>query len=268
MRIHHLNCGTMCPIGARWLLGGRTHLVAHCLLVEARDRLVLVDTGFGTQDVADPKRRLGASFERSTGPRLDVAETALYRVRALDFSPADVSDVCCTHLDLDHAGGLSDFPDANVHVTRRERDAALERKTLLERERYRPVQIEHGPKWVTHEPEGEKWEGFDAVRAIDGLDDDVLLVPLVGHTRGHTGVAIKTETGWTLHCGDSYFHHADVHPNAGKPPLMLTGYQKLLAVDEGARVANQRRLRELIERAGSRIVVHCAHDTSEYEALS
>ena len=30
-----------------------------------------------------------------------------------------------------------------------------------------------------------------------------MLIPLAGHTRGHCGVAIKTETGWHLHCGDA-----------------------------------------------------------------
>ncbi|MDP9188088.1 MAG: MBL fold metallo-hydrolase, partial [Actinomycetota bacterium] len=57
MEVHHLNCGTMCPRGAR-LVAGRgglleeSPIVAHCLLVEAGDELVLVDTGYGTGDVA------------------------------------------------------------------------------------------------------------------------------------------------------------------------------------------------------------------------
>ncbi|HET6344994.1 MAG TPA: MBL fold metallo-hydrolase, partial [Myxococcota bacterium] len=39
MRIHHLNCISMCPLGGR-LMDGRSsvfepaHLVCHCLLVE------------------------------------------------------------------------------------------------------------------------------------------------------------------------------------------------------------------------------------------
>src|SRR5438067_1248975 len=52
MIVHHLNCATMCPLAARWVLGVE-RMVAHCLVVEtARDGLVLIDTGFGTRDIA------------------------------------------------------------------------------------------------------------------------------------------------------------------------------------------------------------------------
>jgi len=42
------------------------------------------------------------------------------------------------------------------------------------------------------------------VRALPGARDDVLLIPLPGHSRGHCGVAVKTGEGWLLHCGDAY----------------------------------------------------------------
>ncbi|MGC1814984.1 MAG: hypothetical protein WA696_12670, partial [Solirubrobacterales bacterium] len=52
IEVRHLNCGTMCPRGARLLSGHGglvepTKIVAHCLLIEADGELVLVDTGFG-----------------------------------------------------------------------------------------------------------------------------------------------------------------------------------------------------------------------------
>ena len=46
VRIHHLNCGTMCPFGGS-LLGGdgaalaSARLVCHCLLIEGDDGLEL-----------------------------------------------------------------------------------------------------------------------------------------------------------------------------------------------------------------------------------
>jgi hypothetical protein len=44
MRIHHLNTGTMCPIGRRFVNGTggifqRARMVCHCLLVETNDGL-------------------------------------------------------------------------------------------------------------------------------------------------------------------------------------------------------------------------------------
>ena len=61
MRIHHLNTGTMCPIGQRLVNGTgslfhRARMVCHCLLVQTDDGLALVDTGIGLGDIADPPR--------------------------------------------------------------------------------------------------------------------------------------------------------------------------------------------------------------------
>src|SRR5207253_11423315 len=62
MRIHHLNCGTDCPLGGA-LFDGRSlgplgQIVCHCLLIETDAHgLVLVDTGYGLRDVAHPHRR-------------------------------------------------------------------------------------------------------------------------------------------------------------------------------------------------------------------
>ena len=72
MKIHHLNCGTLCPYGGRFVSGegglGGAHIVCHCLLIEAGDSLVLVDTGFGADDAAHPYRRLGAPFTAAFRP--------------------------------------------------------------------------------------------------------------------------------------------------------------------------------------------------------
>jgi len=56
MRIHHLNCGCMCPYGGAlydgFSHGIKAHLVCHCLLIETDNHsLILVDTGFGREDV-------------------------------------------------------------------------------------------------------------------------------------------------------------------------------------------------------------------------
>src|SRR5437879_605277 len=120
----------MCPHGGRLVSGegGLTgaHLVCHCLLVEAGDSLILVDTGFGTREVANPRARLGTPFTAVAHPRPRADETAIAQVRALGLDPADMRHIVLTHLDLDHAGGLADFPDAEVHVFETEHGAALE----------------------------------------------------------------------------------------------------------------------------------------------
>lgn len=261
--IHHLNCATLRPIGS---FGGRVappRIVAHCLLVERPDGLTLVDTGFGRDDIAAP-RRLGRPFVAALRPALIEAETAAAQVVALGQRIGDVTDIVLTHLDLDHAGGLPDFPHARIHVYGAELDAALN-PALRERARYVPGQWAHGPQWVRHEVAGDDWLGFEAVTA---LTDDVLLVPLHGHTRGHCGVAVRRQDGgWLLHAGDAYFDAGEKEtPPHATPGLRL--FQRLMAVDDGQRVANQARLRELHAARSAEVTIFSAHDATEYDALA
>lgn len=267
LRVHHLNCGTMCPHGGKligtpggWLSPGL--MVCHCLLVESDDGLILVDTGIGTADVADPAR-LGRLFATVVRPKLDRQETALAQIEALGYSAADVRHIVVTHLDLDHAGGIPDFPTAQVHVHRREHAAAMH-PSRRERERYRRPHFAHGPNWVLHREDGERWFDFDAVRAVPGGSDDVLLIPLHGHTRGHSGVAVRTADGWLLHCGDAYFHHGEMQTPPDCPPG-LKAFQNIVQVERAARVHNQQRLRELAAAQAGGVRLISAHDPVELE---
>jgi len=179
MRIHHLNCGCMCPVGGRlWdgvSRGPTAQLVCHCLLVETDSSgLVLVDTGFGSRDVEDPYGRLSPLFIHMNRIRLEHRYTALAEVTSRGFSPRDVRHIVLTHLDFDHAGGLEDFPEATVHVLQPEAEAAERRDGFIRRRRYRPEQWDEVGHWSFYDRGGERWFGFDAVRGLaeaGGYDD-------------------------------------------------------------------------------------------------
>ncbi len=263
VRVHHLNCATMCPPLAGLLIP-HGHLVAHVLVIEAPDGLLLVDTGLGTRDIETPRTRLGLGFLLATGPALSMAETVSAQLGRLGARPADVRNIVVTHLDLDHAGGLSDFPEATVHVVAREHALAISRQPLRHRARYRAPQFAHAPRWRDYAPGGERWFGFEGVREVEAVGADVLLVPLVGHTLGHTGVAVRSGDRWRLHAGDAYFHHNEV---LGKPaPRTLEYFQRAMAMDGQQRVANRDRLAELA-RQGT-VDVFCAHDPDELSAMT
>lgn len=246
-----------------WL--GRGEMVCHCLLLETRRGLVLVDTGLGTDDVREP-RRLGRRFLRRSAPRLSMDQTALAQIESMGFDRRALGHIVLTHLDLDHAGGIGDFPDAEVHLHALELEAGLGPRDARSRFGYRSVQWAHGPRWRPHAPEGERWMGFEAVRAVPGLEDDVLLVPLVGHTAGHSGVAVRHAGGWLLHAGDAYFAASEIDPVSPRCPPGLALFQRVASLDDEARRANQERLRALARERGGEVRVVCAHSRSELDA--
>lgn len=248
---------------------GRGRICCHCLLVEAADRLVLVDTGFGLRDVANPRSRLSPFFLALLSPDFREERTAVRQIEALGFDPRDVRDIVLTHLDFDHAGGLDDFPHARVHLLKAERDHAVARRTWLDRQRFRPEQWHFREQWRVHEPTaGERWLGFECVRELAGLPPEILLVPLAGHTLGHAGVAIDTGGRWLLQAGDAYFWHEEMNAERPRCTPGLAMYQALMDKDRGQRLANQARLRRLAHERKGEVRLFCAHDPIEFEALA
>jgi glyoxylase-like metal-dependent hydrolase (beta-lactamase superfamily II) len=270
MRIHHLNCGTFCPHGQLLINGSGSpfasgELVCHCMAIETPQGVVLIDTGLGTNDIADPMESLpGPLWQAINRAQLDVDETMIHQLERLNIKPEDVRHIVLTHLDFDHAGGIADFPHADVHVFRTEHEAATHPRKWIDHERYARRQFAHQPRWQLHDlANGETWMDFEAVRPIPGLDPDVLLIPLPGHSRGHCGVAVKSPSGWLLHAGDAYFHHAELRPGQRECPIGLRVYQNVFQDDRTLRKHNQERLRELAQSAGDRVRILCSHDPDQ-----
>jgi glyoxylase-like metal-dependent hydrolase (beta-lactamase superfamily II) len=278
VRVHHLNCGTLRPPSERLVNGAGSlwrpaRMVCHCLLVETDTSLVLIDSGIGSHAATDPQTWLGRRFLRLNRPLLDPQETALHQVARLGYDPGDIRHVVLTHLDRDHAGGIADFPHAQVHVYGPELRAAQAQATKREQSRYLSALWAHRPRWVTHDlADGERWYGFDAVRPLDGLSSRIALIPLTGHTRGHVGVAVDVSTAdapqWLLHAGDAYFHHGETDLAEPRCTPGLALFQHVVQHDDHTRRRNQQRLRELAATHGSEVTVFSAHDHTEYQRLN
>lgn len=264
----------MCPPARRLVNGDgslfeRGFWCAHCLLVETpRSGLVLVDTGIGSADIADPVPRLGRGFVLGMAmTRPKPAMAAIEQVRALGLSPKDVRHVIPTHLDVDHAGGIPDFPWAKVHVHFLEKTAALAPTTWKERERYRPAHFAHGPDFVTYERTGEAWMGFAAVRDLPGLPPEVLAIPLPGHTRGHACIAVRASDRWLLHAGDAYFNRAVLASGTRELPAGVRVFERQAAIDYDKVLENHVRLAALARAHVDEVTVFSAHDPVELAAL-
>ncbi len=275
MRVHHLNCISTCPLGGKLMDEGpeslveRGHLTNHCLLVEDRDSLILIDTGLGVQDVLYPHDRLSGFFLGLLKPDFRIEMTALEQIKKLGFRPEDVRHIVLTHLDFDHAGGLDDFPHAKVHLLSSEKESAILQRSWLDRQRYRPKQWSTQKNWITYEAgEGENWFGLNKVYQLQGVSTDIALIPLIGHTLGHAGVAVQSDSKWLFQTGDAYFFHAEMDLENPHCTPGLTFYQNMMEKDRHARIWNQSRLRKLKRTKSEEIEIFCSHDLCEFERLA
>ncbi len=191
--MHYLNCFTCSAYYIRaWQTG------ALCLLLETDRGLLLVDTGPGLEDYVRVPMMMRAMALVTKMP-MDPGEAAVRRVEDLGYDPKDVQDIILTHMHFDHCGGLPDFPQARVHVHRREYQAFAGLPRSFLDLAYVGRHMVHNPELVLYEHSAERWYEFDAIRLP--FTPEMWLIPLFGHTRGHCGVALRTEDGWHFHVG-------------------------------------------------------------------
>ncbi len=257
MPIHHLNCGTL---RARF---PRADAITYCLLIESSRGLILIDTGFGLKDYTDPSTLMRGFLFLMGTPR-DIKETAAHQVEALGYDRRDVKHIVVSHLHLDHAGGLPDFPQANVHLHRAEYEAAMNPRGLIERA-YDPSHWKHRPDWVLYDEPKTEWMGFEAIPILEELTPRILLIPLPGHTRGHCGVAIERDGGWLFQCGDAAsplhrdtdLHQYEENPHAAN---ILPGWFTRRVI--GPHVP---RLRSLVRDHKDEVTVISSHDIFSFK---
>jgi glyoxylase-like metal-dependent hydrolase (beta-lactamase superfamily II) len=262
MKVHHINCGSMCPMAGRWLPSLLpAEVVCHCLVVETENGLVLVDTGLSHRTLLHP-RALGA-VNALLNIQAEPEKAALEQVKSLGFSTGDVRNILLTHLDDDHAGGIVDFPEAQVHVSHAEMNAARNPFRASEKVRYRHLAEIEKARWQLHAYSGgENWFGFQGVRPFE-KNDDFLLIPLMGHSKGHFGVAVRSEEGWLLHAGDAYYDSRELD-GRGEERFGMALLQTVVHSDYQAALQNRRRLREL-RNNHPEVKIFCAHDKQELE---
>jgi glyoxylase-like metal-dependent hydrolase (beta-lactamase superfamily II) len=188
----------------------RIPLAMRCLLVEAPNALVLVDTGLGNKE-NDKFRDIYGVSNRGTPTRLEDA------IRHAGFQPSDVDIVLNTHLHFDHAGGDThvdeagqvrvSFPGARHVVQRRELDFARSKN-----ERIRASYLAHNFEPVV---QAGLWDLLDGPAEVTA---GVRVIPTPGHVPFHQSVLIESD-------GAVACFLADVCPTSAHLPLpWIMGY--------------------------------------------
>jgi glyoxylase-like metal-dependent hydrolase (beta-lactamase superfamily II) len=245
--LHHINCGFL-------HVPPNPKVTCHCLLIEDRRGLALIDTGIGMLDIKNPEERIGREAIAAAGFQFEEKETAVRQLQSLGFQPERLRHIVLTHADPDHAGGLADFSQAQVHLSREERlnlDSG--------NPRYSAAQFRHGPLWRAYGPSRRRWFGLEARELDLGLSCEVLLIPLFGHTLGHCGVAVQQEDRWVLHVGDAYYLRieleTDDHP--------VSRLASLRADDDLTRRESLDQLRRLVRDHQGEVELFGYHDIDE-----
>jgi glyoxylase-like metal-dependent hydrolase (beta-lactamase superfamily II) len=241
-------------------------MVCHAVVVEAEQRLILIDSGLGIQDLKRRGSRLPWLMRSILRPELALEQTAMFQIQKLGYAAEDVTDIVLTHLDIDHAGGISDFPNATVHVSRKEWDEAMSGSNP----RYQVEQFDHvdTDSLKLIDTLEETWFGLPASAVLPELPVTIRLVDLPGHTLGHCGVALETDSGWLFHAGDSYYHRADIDSDdQGKVPAGLRAFAALAADDRPKAKQSLAHVRMLQRRHGDEVSIFSSHDPLELRHL-
>jgi N-acyl homoserine lactone hydrolase len=166
---------------------------------------VLIDAGLHPSVAIKPAEslgRLGTLVFRNL--QMDPSQALPAQLRELGIEPADVGTVVMTHLHIDHASGISEFPDATFLVSRAEWDAATSQGRL---HGYATRQFDHAFDYRLLEFDGADTSSFSGfARSFDLFGDgSVRAVYTPGHTLGHMSVVVRTAGGEVLVAGDAIF---------------------------------------------------------------
>ncbi len=195
----------------------------HSFLVQTEDHLILVDTGCGSY------------FGPSAG-RL------VKSLKAIGYTPGQITLILCTHLHPDHIGGLPLFPSATLCVSEREVKYWLDPKTEVSEynKKYlsfvRECLTPHEERILLIKPECEIIPG---VRALEAY----------GHTPGHTAFLFQSKNEGLLLWGDL------VH----KVDLQFSHPGKLVIIDDNPEAAAITRMHFLEMASDQKLLVGGAH---------
>src|ERR1700675_1494737 len=210
-------------------------------LVNTGKQLILVDAGAGAWWGGGALGRLEGSL-RSAG-----------------YTPEGVDIVLLTHLHSDHVGGLTTqdgkrvFPNADVYVAKAESDLSLSPEIAAKAPKDAQPFFQSAQAIAAPYIKAGKWHTFSG---SEPMVDGIQIVPLPGHTPGHTGYEFSSKGQKILFWGDI------VH--AQRVQLQHPEVTAIFDIDQTAAAATRN---QLLSKLAREDVLIAAPHTSLFPAL-
>ena len=173
---------------------------------------ILVDTGLHPSVARDPRDNMGRLAARLF--ELEEGADVPSQLRERGLRPADIAVVILTHLHLDHASAISEFPEAVFVVSAPEWKVATEKPSL--RHGYRPAHYDFGFDYVTVDFDSDLVESYGSFgRTFDLFGDGTVRLAFTpGHSEGHMSVILGLPRRDFVVAGDviHYWRHLDGAP--------------------------------------------------------
>jgi N-acyl homoserine lactone hydrolase len=168
--------------------------------------LVLVDTGLHPSVASDPDQSLGRLMGRYFD--LEKGKDVPSQLRARGVQPEHVRVVVMTHLHLDHASAISEFPNATFVISAAEWVAATEPRFPQVQGYepsqydfafdYRTIDFDHSELVVSYGPLARTFDLFG--------DGSIRIAFTPGHSLGHQSVVCRLAQRDFVIAGDAVFN--------------------------------------------------------------
>jgi glyoxylase-like metal-dependent hydrolase (beta-lactamase superfamily II) len=180
---------------------------------------ILVDTGLHPSVATDPKENFGSLGARFGNLTLAPGEDAPSQLRSRGLEPGEVPIVVMTHLHLDHASAISEFPSSTFVVSETEWKAAARGPSPL-LNGYRRSHFDYAFDYRTvdfHRDSIDSYATFGRTFDLFG-DGSIRLAFTPGHSAGHISVICRLEKHDFVIGGDAMYVAGQLDGSDPPPP--------------------------------------------------
>ncbi|MGH2966432.1 MAG: N-acyl homoserine lactonase family protein [Solirubrobacterales bacterium] len=179
---------------------------------------ILVDTSLHSSIAAEPRENFGRLAARVARPRIESGKDLPSQLRERGADPRSIPLVVMTHMHMDHASGISEFPGSAFVLSSAEWTAATGGSRPLLRG-YRPQHYDFAFDYRLVDFDGPTVDSYSTfARTFDLLGDgSIRLAFTPGHTVGHMCVLARLEDRDFVIAGDAVYTMRQLEGGPGQP---------------------------------------------------